>query len=147
MSDSHDSPNDLTGASPAQMQSALFASMVLQQTNMAMMFLGQVPHPDSGKTVTDLEAAQMFISQMEMLEVKTKGNLTKQEEALLKQSLTAVRMAFVDAVEHPEKPGEAPKPPEPPAAETPAPQPDAPPAETPAPAADAESRKKFSKKY
>jgi hypothetical protein len=80
--------------------SALFAHMVLQQTNMALMLLGKVPHPQTGERVQDLEAAQMFIDQLEMLEVKTKGNLDKREEGLLKQSLAAVRMAFVEAVEH-----------------------------------------------
>ena len=29
--------------------SALFANMVIQQTNMAMMFLGLVPHPETGQ--------------------------------------------------------------------------------------------------
>jgi uncharacterized protein DUF1844 len=82
-----------------QMMSALFANMVLQQTNMALMFLGKVPHPETGETVKDLEAARMFIDQLEMLETKTKGNLTKQEEGLLKESLMTLRLAFVQAVE------------------------------------------------
>ena len=84
-------------ASPEEMNSALFANMVVQQTNMALMFLGRVPHPESGQHVQDLDAARMFIDQLEMLEVKTKGNLDKRETTLLKQSLTALRMAFVEA--------------------------------------------------
>ena len=55
----------------------LFAQLVLQQSNMAMMLLGRVPHPESGKVIQDVEAARLFIDQIEMLEVKTKGNLTK----------------------------------------------------------------------
>ena len=83
----------------AQMMSALFANMVLQQTNMALMFLGKVPHPETGQTLKELEAARMFIDQLEMLETKTKGNLTRQEEGLLKESLMSLRLAFVDAAE------------------------------------------------
>lgn len=81
-----------------EMQSALFANMVLQQTNMAMMFMGKIPHPETNERVNDLEMAQMFIDQLEMLEAKTRNNLDQKEQSLLKQSLTAVRMAFVDAV-------------------------------------------------
>src|SRR5271156_971688 len=89
------------GAGHDQMMSALFASMVMQNTNMALIFLGQAPNPQTGQTAQDLEHARYFIDQLEMLAVKTKGNLDKQEDALLKQSLTHLRLAFVEAVEHP----------------------------------------------
>src|SRR5215472_13671572 len=82
--------------------SALFAQLVVQQANMAMMLLGKVPHPETGQTVKDTEAARLFIDQLEMLETKTKGNLTKEESSLLKQSLMSLRLAFVDAVNSPE---------------------------------------------
>ena len=90
-----------TPMSREEMMSALFANMVLQQTNLAMMFLGRVPHPETGEHTRDIDMAQMFIDQLEMLEAKTKNNLTKQEEHLLRQSLTAVHMAYVDAANEP----------------------------------------------
>lgn len=135
-----------------QMMSSLFASMVMQNTNMALIFLGQTPNPQTGQTVQELEHARYFIDQLEMLAVKTKGNLDKQEDALLKQSLTHLRLTFVHAVEHPPKTA----PPAPPA--TPVAPPAAPPTdeqETPIveptlpgeKPAESESRKKFSKKY
>jgi len=145
--------DDMTPASREEMLAALFANMVIQQANMAMMLLGKVAHPETGKIIKDIDAARMFIDQLEMLEAKTKGNLSKQEEGLLKQALSALHMSFVEAVEAggdapPGGPAEAPT-------EHAAPKPPAPeqaaaaakPAEAPAaPAAD-ESRKKFSKKY
>src|SRR3954465_9371195 len=91
----------MANLSREEVTSALFANLIVQQTNMAFMFLGRVPHPETGEILRELESAKFFIEQIEMLEVKTKGNLSKQEEALLKQSLTALRMAFVEAVEHP----------------------------------------------
>lgn len=132
------------------LMSALFANLVAQQTNMALMFLGQTPHPETGQPVRDLDAAKMFIDTLETLEVKTKGNLNKTEEGLLKRNLTALRMAFVEAANHepaPATPQAKPQsePPKPAAsAETAA----AEGAAEPAPSAgEAESRKKFSKKY
>ncbi len=77
--------------------SALFANLVVQQTNMAFMFLGRIPHPENGKIVKDLESAKFFIDGLEMLEFKTKGNLDRQEQALLNQSLTSLRLAFIEA--------------------------------------------------
>ncbi|MCX6896568.1 MAG: DUF1844 domain-containing protein, partial [Verrucomicrobia bacterium] len=78
-----------------EMLAAAFAQMVMQQTNMALMLLGQIANPSTGETMRDLPAAQYFIEQLEMIEAKTKGNLSPQESALLKQSLMSLRMAFV----------------------------------------------------
>ncbi len=156
MSDSihtHDDP--LAGASQEEIMAALFANMVIQQTNMAMMLLGKVAHPQTGEFIQDLDSARMFIDQLAMLEAKTKGNLSKQEENLLKQALTSLRMAFVEATREGGEPAaEAHVQPEPAPQSRPAgPAPAAPEAKsdggqtsaaTPPPE---ESRKKFSKKY
>ena len=93
-----------TEMSHEEMMSALFAQMVMQQSNLAMMLLGKTPHPESGQTIRDMEGARLFIDQLEMLEVKTKGNLSKEEAALLKQSLMSLRMAFVECVDAPPPP-------------------------------------------
>ena len=148
----------------AQTASALFLNMIVQQTNMALIFLGKTPNPETGEMMQDLRTAKILIDQLEMLAIKTKGNLAPQESALMNQSLAAVRMAFVDAVEHgpkisPESVAKGQK--ETPAAEakpdgaarpslpTAGEQPTKSEATTPPPPApeDAESRKKFSKKY
>src|SRR5438552_17953923 len=73
--------------------------MVIQQTNMALIFLGRTPNPQTGEMIEDLDTAKMLIDQLEMFAVKTRGNLDARETALMNQSLTAVRMAFVEAVE------------------------------------------------
>ena len=118
-----------------QMLSMLFAEMVIQQTNMALIFLGKTPHPQTGKTVQDLNSARVFIDQLEMLEVKTKGNLTPEEESLLKRSLGHLRLSYVELANEkvpetpPQQPAEALKGQAPPAA------------------AEDEPRKRFTKKY
>lgn len=118
-----------------QLLSVLFAEMVMQQTNMALIFLGKTPHPQTGKTVQDLDAARLFIDQLEMLEAKTKGNLSKDEESLLKKSLGHLRLSYVEAAN--QKTTEGPKPPEEGAK---------PEAAAPATEED-EPRKRFTKKY
>jgi len=142
----------LANASREEIMAALFANMVIQQTNMAMMLLGKVPHPETGQVIQDLESAKMFIDQLEMLEAKTKGNLSKQEEGLLKQALAALHMTFVEAVDAPAKPVSPDT--DQPALSTAAPAAETKPqtAPTPPPTAEAsapadESRKKFTKKY
>jgi hypothetical protein len=119
----------------------IFAKMIMQQSQMAVMLLGKVPHPQSGETVRDIEGARMFIDQIEMIEAKTKGNLSKEEESLLKQTLMSLRLAFVEAVESPAK--EENKTEKPMAESKPAPEAPA----APSPPSDDEAKKKFSKKY
>jgi hypothetical protein len=46
-----------------------------------------------------LDGARLMIDQLEMLEAKTKGNLTEPESRLVRQNLSALHMAFVEAVE------------------------------------------------
>jgi len=132
MSEMNPSGSGVSGSDREQMTAALFAQLVMQQTNLAMMFLGKMPNPETGEKVHDMESARFFIDQLEMLETKTKGNLSREEETLLKQSLMTLRFAFVEAVDSPAK-TEAPVKPA---------------ASAPQPAAPAEeSSKKFSKKY
>ncbi len=144
MTDSHISEGKLPDLSREEVLSALFAQLVMQQSNMAMMLLGKVAHPETGKVVKDIEAAKFFIDQLEMLGVKTRGNLSKEEGALLKQSLMSLRLAFVGVVDKPEPRSTAP----PADAAVPTSQPDQPIERgRTEPATDEESRKKFSKKY
>jgi len=135
------SDQELEGISRDEMLAALFAQMVMQQANMAMMLLGKVPHPQTGQTIRDLEGARMFIDQLEMLEAKTKGNLSKPEENLLKQSLTSLRLAYVESAESGPESASASEPAKPAAAENPVATPES------ASPAEADSKKKFSKKY
>jgi len=147
MSNNDASPGMPGTLTEEQMKSALFGSLVMQQFNMALMFLGQEPHPETGQPVQDLDAARMFIDQLEMLESKTKGNLTQDEKQLLKNTLTSLHMAFVDAVgQKMSSPSSAAEP-------SPSPEPKqageaAPTLESSSVADDdAESKKKFTKKY
>ena len=146
MNDPHTSPDVSVNMSSEEMMSALFAQMVMQQSSMAMMLLGKTAHPQTGEIIRDLEAARLFIDQLEMLEYKTKGNRTQEETALLQQSLMSLRMAFVEAVDSPSPQAESKR------NQSSAPSESAasPAQAEPAPAAnsaESELRKKFTKKY
>ena len=146
MSEPISDSDPLAGASHEEVLAALFADLVVRQVNMARLFLGQAPHPETGQPKVDLEAAQMFIDQLEALEIRTRGNLAKPEEQLIKQSLTSLRLLFVQVSAGP--PEAAPKEK---AAATPEPQASPqgnPPAAGPAAAPESDDPKvRFSKKY
>lgn len=125
-----------------QKLSGLFAGMVMQYANMATVFLGLAPHPEDGETRKDLGMAKLMIDHLEMLEVKTKGNLQKQEQGILRQSLVSLRMAFIEAARGGAETAAAAAPPAPPKLEETA---------NPAPPAAGEeepsSKKRFTKTY
>jgi hypothetical protein len=124
------------------LHSALFEHLVQHLASMATLMLGVQPRPDSGERVFDLEGARLFIDQLEMLAVKTRGNLTAGENQLLQNTLTGVRLLFVQAANNP--------PPTQAQAQAPANSPAAEPLPAPAPAPSGEeagSAKRFSKKY
>jgi len=112
----------------------------------ALMLLGKAPHPETQNTMLDLDGAKMFIDQLEMLEVKTRGNLKADESKLLKQSLTALRLAFVQAIDS-QSPSTAAEEPKEPAAPAHPPETSSAPDQASTPGSEEEARKKFSKKY
>jgi Domain of unknown function (DUF1844) len=90
----------LANASTAEIHSALFAQLVTGHGQMSLMFLGKLENPQTGKfEEVNAEAAKIFIDQLEMLEAKTKGNLTAEEAKLLTQILNTSRLAFVESID------------------------------------------------
>ncbi|TWU15085.1 DUF1844 domain-containing protein [Allorhodopirellula heiligendammensis] len=70
----------------------ILVSMLFTQ---AISALGQMPNPIDGKTTVDKPMAKHSIDMLEMLETKTKGNLSDDESKMLRETLHALRMAFV----------------------------------------------------
>jgi hypothetical protein len=60
------------------------------------MHLGDAPHPESEAPVIELPLARQSIDMIAMLEEKTKGNLTGDEERLIHQVLVELRLRFVE---------------------------------------------------
>lgn len=114
-----------------------FVEFVMMHAQQASLFLGRLPHPQTGKTEIMLEPARLFIDQLEMIREKTRGNLSAQETEILNSILSDLQMAYVQAASQ-----SAAKPGEPETAASPEPEPAA-----TAPADEGENKKKFSKSY
>ena len=127
-----------------------FIEFVMMHAQNAALFLGQIPNPKTGEAEINLDLARMFIDQLEMIQEKTRGNLTNEETMVLRNALSNLQMAFVEA-SGAAQPQRAPQP----EAAQPAPsQQDQPTSSAPeqsAPLAssesETESRKKFTKSY
>lgn len=73
-----------------------FATFVLSLSHSALMHLGEAPHPDDNEAHVSLPLAKQTIDLLGLLEEKTKGNLTGEEERLITQILFDLRMRFVE---------------------------------------------------
>ena len=73
-----------------------FATFVLSLSHSAVLHLGEAPNPETGVVESDLALARQTIDLLGVLEEKTKGNLTGDEERLLTQVLFDLRMRFVE---------------------------------------------------
>jgi len=74
-----------------------FNDFVLLQAQNAGFFLGQLPNPATGEKQINLRAAKSVIDSLEMLEIKTDGNLTAEEEKLLSTALSNLQPLFEKA--------------------------------------------------
>jgi len=130
-----------------------FIEFVMMHAQNAALFLGQIPNPKTGEPEINLDLARMFIDQLEMIQEKTRGNLTNEETMVLRNAVSNLQMAFVEVSGGARPPGA------PDNAAQPEPPPPAQPSEQPAPSApeqsaplassesETEPRKKFTKSY
>ena len=76
-----------------------FNEFVILQAQNAGLFLGQIPDPRTGEKSVNLRAAKSVLDSLEMLEGKTQGNLTANEEKLLSMALQNLRPLYLAADE------------------------------------------------
>jgi Domain of unknown function (DUF1844) len=72
-----------------------FASLVFLYVQTTLMYLGEVEDPAGQKLAQNLRAAQQTIDTLELLQEKTRGNLTPQEDQYLQGVLFDLRMRYV----------------------------------------------------
>jgi hypothetical protein len=77
-----------------------FATFVVGLSTQALVHLGELPDPHSAQPATDLAAAQQLIDIIAMLETKTRGNLDRDEQAMLEAILFELRMKYVERARH-----------------------------------------------
>ncbi len=76
-----------------------FAALISMLMTQALFALGLLQVKGQEKKEPDLERAKYNIDMLETLEEKTKGNLSKEEEAVLANTLNELRMGYVKVAE------------------------------------------------
>ena len=72
-----------------------FATFIFSLNHSVLVHLGVMDDPSTGKKVRNLPIAKQTIDILGMLEEKTKGNLTEDEEKMLKNILYDLRMIYI----------------------------------------------------
>ena len=74
-----------------------FVQFVMVQAQNILYVLGRIPTPEGERIPPNLQAAKMMIDHLELIRVKTEGNLTAQETKIITEALQQVQLAFVEA--------------------------------------------------
>ncbi len=77
----------------------LFMQLVMQNQQIAMMAMGKIKNPVTDKIDRNLEYAKVSIDTLDMLQARTKGNITEYEEKFLTEALKDLKLNYVDEVE------------------------------------------------
>lgn len=77
------------------MPQVCFPTFVLSLSSSALVHLGEVPDPETGKPVENIVMAKHTIDILAMLKEKTTGNLDAEEAKLIKDMLFELRMKYV----------------------------------------------------
>ncbi len=72
-----------------------FAALISMLATQALFALGLLQLKGQEERKPDLELAKYNIDMLQVLEEKTKGNLTEEEEAVLTNTLSELRMGYV----------------------------------------------------
>ena len=79
---------------------SLFNLLILSLGNATLIALGLVSEPGVKSMQKDLDAAHSNIELLEMLKLKTKGNLSSEEGDLLSELLYDLQLKYVEAKKH-----------------------------------------------
>jgi len=74
----------------------LFQHLIAMFQTLALQQLGKLMNPISGKLERDLQQARITIDMLEMIRMKTEGNLDDDERRLLDSVLVELQLNFVD---------------------------------------------------
>ncbi|TKB63136.1 MAG: DUF1844 domain-containing protein [Nitrospira sp.] len=80
---------------PAQAPPVTFSSFVISLGSSSLMLMGEQLDPNQASIPVNLPQAKEIIDLLSVLEDKTKGNLTADEQTVLRDMLYALRMKYV----------------------------------------------------
>ncbi len=70
----------------------------MQNQQIAIMSMGKLKHPVTDKIERNLELAKISIDTLDMLKIKTKGNLSEYEVKFLDEVIRELKLNYVDEV-------------------------------------------------
>lgn len=73
-----------------------FTTFVLSLSHSVLVHLGDTPNPVDGTSDQNMPMARQTIDLLSLLEQKTRGNLTGEEERVLQQALYDLRLRYVE---------------------------------------------------
>ncbi|MEW6593297.1 MAG: DUF1844 domain-containing protein [Thermodesulfobacteriota bacterium] len=76
-----------------------FTTFIMSLNTSALFHLGELVDPESGQKGTDMVLAKHTIDTLQLLKVKTAGNLTDKEKELLENVLYDLQMRYVKATQ------------------------------------------------
>ena len=76
--------------------SQMFFTLIYSFQMQALIGLGKLNNPVTNKSEKDLDAASMAIDMLEMLQDKSRNNISKEEETFLNETLTNLRLNFLE---------------------------------------------------
>lgn len=79
-------------------QELTFSAFIMSLATQVLSMLGDIPSPESAQVNVNLEAAKQSIDILALLEEKTKGNRTPEEDRLMEEVVPSLKMAFVRKV-------------------------------------------------
>lgn len=74
-----------------------FVQFVMIQAQNILYVLGKIPTPEGDRLPPNLQAAKMMIDHLDLIQIKTQGNLSAQETKIISEALQQVQLAFVEA--------------------------------------------------
>lgn len=74
----------------------VFIRFVMMQQQQALLALGRHPNPPPGVPPRNLTLARVFLEQLEMIRVKTSGNLAPGEAQVLERVLAGIRAGYAE---------------------------------------------------
>ncbi|MEW6534972.1 MAG: DUF1844 domain-containing protein [Candidatus Auribacterota bacterium] len=75
-----------------------FIGLISLLSNTALQQMGKIINPYTGTVSTHLEAARFTIDLLEMLKIKTAGNLSQKENDILTSYLSNLQMNYADTM-------------------------------------------------
>lgn len=87
---------DADNLSEEQQEQLLFMMLIQQHQQIAMMGMGKIENPNTGKVERELKSAKFAIDTLVMLQNYTEGNLPKELDNYLTETLNNLRMNYAD---------------------------------------------------